>query len=52
MVIPCLFVRVCGARGERESVSNGHLIVVVPQPICFCMLKERANLSACFIFPR
>ena len=37
-------------RGGRQSVSNQHFLVVVPQPISFCILKKQANGSAWFIF--
>ena len=38
-------------RGEGVSVSNWHFLVVVPQPISFCILKNWANHSIWFIFP-
>ena len=38
--------------GERESFSNQHFIVVVPQPINFCILKKWANHSTWLIFPQ
>ena len=43
-------VREC-QRGGKESVSTQHLLVVVPQPTGFHILKRRANCSAWFIFP-
>ena len=44
-------VHVC-PRGGRESGSNWHFLVVVPQPISYRFLKKRMNRSAWFIFPR
>ena len=40
-----------GCGGEKESVSSRHFLVVVPQPISFCILNKQANCSAWFIFP-
>ena len=40
----------CPRRG-RESVSKWYCLVVVPQPIGFCILQKWANCSAWFIFP-
>ena len=44
-------MRACVWGGRRESVSNQHFLVVVPQPIGFCILKKWAKCIACFIFP-
>ena len=38
-------------RGRREFVTDRHFLVVVPQPIGFCNLMERANRSAWFVSP-
>ena len=43
-------LRACVPGEERESTSNWHFLVVVLQPIGFCVLKKRANHSAWFIF--
>ena len=46
MTIPmCL-----GGGGGRESVSNWHVLVVVPQPTGFCILKKPAIRSTRSIF--
>ena len=39
-------------REGRESISNRYFLVVVPQPISFCILKKRADHSAWFTFSR
>ena len=38
--------------GGGESVSKQHFLVVVPQPIRFCVWQKWANHSTWFIFPR
>ena len=44
------YVSVRSLGGERESTSNWHLLVVVPQPVDFCILKQWANRNAWLIF--
>ena len=42
---------VCPCSGGKESlVSNQHFLVLLRQPISFCILKKRASCSAWFIF--
>ena len=46
-----IFMPVCVyLEGGRESISNQHFLVVVPQPICFCIWKKWASRSAWFSF--
>ena len=37
---------------ERVSISNWHFLVVVPQPLGFCVLKKWASHSVWFVFPQ
>ena len=36
--------------GGKESISNWHFLMVVPQPVGFCILNKRVNYSIWIIF--
>ena len=48
---PFSCVHVPVSEGRERVCRHWHFLVVLPQPISFCILKKQANCSAWFIFP-